>query len=209
MSKLTHYLGLGLLSSSLWLTGITVPPSFAAPETSPVLIAANRQATLTTSDLPTGFQLFPQPGRQQMEAGVRSSPDLDVQSIFAYLNPNTVEIGFGFTAAIPSRAEQTQYDRDLNRPDLILQSFIEGFNSSGSNSSVLGSQAMQTGVIGNRSAGISVLTDIGDGMVMRVDGVTFRREDVAAFLFVMYPENITPSTTAVRLSRRLDSKLTQ
>lgn len=160
------------------------------------------QLVLTGQDLPKSFQAMPQADLEQLRRDL-TQEDFPVASVFAFMDPNNFELVMGITTQIQSPAEQQEFDRTLNQPEVLQAMLTEGLGQT----EIKGRQPLTNlNNIGNSAGGVSLDVDL-EGVPARLDIIAFRRDVVGAFVFVMYLNEETPVMPAPEVARKLDERV--
>jgi hypothetical protein len=209
MSRTATLLGIGLLSSVLWLG--TPPLAALAQEKSSTVIAANSTTpAIGLGDLPSGFEPLPSELMQEMSAQLNSVEGLDVDEFFGYFQPDAFEMVLGLAVKMPNAEDRADFDATMQQPDFFLQQFMRGFQQGiGREGTVEESTIQILPAIGNSAVALSAKTSEVGSPCVRMDGVAFRREETAVFLFSLYLDGDVPLAPVANLSQRLDARLTQ
>ncbi|HIK17968.1 MAG TPA: hypothetical protein IGS53_22140 [Leptolyngbyaceae cyanobacterium M33_DOE_097] len=195
-------------------------PHFTPAEfqTSQAIAATPVQASdlLTLSDIPLGFQAFPEKWMSYVNQGVNTihnyfkASDISIDRYFGYVNLAAFELILGFAAPLKPQ-EIATLDARLNRPTAGEQ-FIAGLKQSTDFLQPLKvksqGQLSDLGAIGDTATGRQyVMSFKGLPYALFVDIVAFRRNQTAAL--VMAGSFGVPSRIAKvqTLAQTLDSKL--
>jgi len=171
---------------------------------------------LTLSDIPLGFQAFPEKWMSYVNQGVNTihnyfkASDISIDRYFGYANLASFELILGFAAPLKPQ-EVATLDARLSQPTTGEQ-FITGLKQSTDFLQPLKvesqGQLSDLGTIGNTATGRQfVMTFKGFPYALFVDIVAFRRNQTAAL--VMAGSFGVPSRVAnvQTLAKTLDSKL--
>jgi hypothetical protein len=157
---------------------------------------------LTLDDFPAGFEELP-PGELGFSEGMELDAGFTIESFFSFLEPENLEIVFGFTTLIPSRLEQARFDRELRSPDLLLAPMIAEMDDV----EVLEQQVLpELSDIGDGAVGAS-LAFKSEGIAWRLDIVVFRRDGVGSFVAAMYWDEDMPAVGVSEIAEKLDGRL--
>jgi hypothetical protein len=181
-------------------TPTPVPPRVSATLNASALDAVD--LVLTLDDFPAGFEELP-PGELGFSEGMELDAGFTIESFFSFLEPENLEIVFGFTTLIPTRLEQARFDRELRSPDRLLAPMIAGMNDV----EVLEQRVLpELSDIGDGAVGATVAFK-SEGIAWRLDIVVFRRAGVGAFVAAMYLDEDTPAVGVSEVADNLDSRL--
>lgn len=160
------------------------------------------QLVLTAPDLPKSFQAMPPADLEQLRRDL-SQEDFQVASVFAFMDPNNFDLVMGITTQIQSAAEQQDFDRTLNQPEVLQAMLTEGLGET----EIKGRQPLTNlNNIGNSAGGVSLDVNI-QGVPARLDIIAFRRDVVGAFVFVMYLSEENPLVPATEVAQKLDARV--
>ena len=174
----------------------TPTPTLKPTNTSTITPTATPQwmgAGLVLEDLPEGFQPMQEEELSYLRQGL--PPD---SLAFGFGDEAKSQAVMGYYLFLPTRADQLAFDG-------MLQATLDYLASS-------------MGATG-KSKPIHVQDDVGDarlastfvldqnGFKSRLDMILFRRGEVAAFLFVLYPDGDKPVVRMVDLARLLDGRI--
>ena len=221
------------LLASIVLTGsyskgaIAQPANQAKVSTTTVQLAATDAQTkpgvkLTLQDLPAGFQpLSPEVSAMiatQLEAfkGKLNLANIKTEDVFAFVNPNTLQVIVGMTANLPTQTDQAKFDaslKDLQKPAVQEQMLAE-----------LKQQLKLMPQVPVQVVSYKTLTDMDKlattstdlqvgvniiGQAVNMDMGIFRREKVGALTAVLYMNEDQPTLSITDAARKLDSKIIQ
>ncbi len=180
----------------------TPTPSPTGPLSVPTPSPDLSRAVLTEEDFPSGFSEM-SPEEMGISPEDLSQENFTIESMFVFFSEQQLEFVMGFTALVPSEAEQAGFDIILNQPDILLALFISGMGTV----DILEQEEL-TGLddIGDSAAGVTVVANM-QGIPMRIDLVVFRRDIVGAFAFVMYLEGSDPEVLIGDVGRKLDARI--
>ncbi len=221
------------LLASIVLTGsyskgaIAQPASTAKISTTPIQLAATNTQTqpsvkLTLQDLPAGFQpLSPEVAAMiatQLEAFKEklNLANIKTEDVFAFINPDTLQVIVGMTANLPTQTDQAKFDaslQDLQKPAVQAQMVAELKEQLKSMPQVP-VQVVDYKTLANMdklattSTGLQVGVNI-IGQSVNMDMGIFRREKVGALTAVVYMNGDQPTLSIADAARKLDSKIIQ
>jgi len=161
--------------------------------------------TLQLEDLPAGFQ--PLSGAELADLSQSlAEGDYHTESLFAFQETEHFEYIIGFTTALPTPEAQAAFDAELRQTD-FLEEFAKGFKqgAAGIGISQKGALPHLEG-IGNAIAGLGMTSNI-QSIPMRIDLVIFRREQVGAFLWIMYLDGDKPVIPVDQVAQKLDERI--
>ncbi|HEY9690864.1 MAG TPA: hypothetical protein V6D15_01535 [Oculatellaceae cyanobacterium] len=221
------------LLASIVLTGsyskgaIAQPASSAKIFTTPIQLAATDTQTqpsvkLTVQDLPAGFQpLSPEVATiisTQLEAfkGKLNLANIKTEDVFAFINPDTLQVVVGMTANLPQQTDQARFDasvQDLQKPAVQAQ-MVAQLKEQLKLMPQVPVQVVDYKTLANMdklattSTGLQVGVNI-IGQSVNMDLGVFRREKVGALTAVVYMNGDQPSLSITDAARKLDSKIIQ
>ncbi|MGB3205100.1 MAG: hypothetical protein WBB28_08940 [Crinalium sp.] len=221
------------LLASIVLTGsyskgaIAQPASQAKVSTTTVQLAATDTQTkpgvkLTVQDLPAGFQpLSPEVAAMiatQLEAFKQklNLANIKTDDVFAFVNPNTLQVIVGVTANLPTQTDQAKFDaslQDLQKPavqEQMLAQLKQQLKLLPQVPVQVVSYKTLTDMdkLATTSTGLQVGVNI-IGQAVNMDMGIFRREKVGALTAVLYMNEDQPSLSIADAARKLDSKIIQ
>ncbi|AFZ14597.1 hypothetical protein Cri9333_3787 [Crinalium epipsammum PCC 9333] len=221
------------LLASIVLTGsyskgaIAQPTNQAKVSTTTVQLAATETQTkpgikLTVQDLPAGFQpLSPEVATviaTQLEAFKEklNLANIKTEDVFAFINPDTLQVIVGMTANLPTQTDQARFDaslQDLKKPAVQEQMVAELKEQLKSLPQVpveVVSYNTLTDMdkLATTSTGLQVGVNI-IGQSVNMDLGVFRRENVGALTAVLYMKGDQPALSITDAARKLDSKIIQ
>jgi len=156
-------------------------------------------------DLPPGFEVISPAQLSELSFTPEklSVDDFPTESAFAFVEPNHSEFIFGMTSLMPSKLEQGILGLQLRQTDVLLAALIEGLGTP----NVVEQKELSDPIeVGDVSTGLTMTADL-DGMLMRIDTLIFRRDIVAAVIFMVYADGDVPVTTVGDIARQLDKRI--
>ncbi|NIS81557.1 MAG: hypothetical protein GTO14_15445 [Anaerolineales bacterium] len=157
---------------------------------------------LVESDLPPGFDELPVE-ELGLTAESMSTEDFTIQALFAFWQLDPFEMVMGFLQQL-SMIDQFGFDIAVQNSEELLDAFLEG----------LGAETVQERKelpplegVGDSSAGFTVVTDVEGIGIMRIDFMILRRENVGAYVFIMYLEENAPSIEIGEIAAVLDQRI--
>jgi hypothetical protein len=179
-------------------TPTLTPPTPATPTP----LADLSDVVLTLDDLPPGFEAVA-PEEMGISKESLSQEDFTVESLFVFLDAESIEFVMGFTILLPTRLEQVGFDAGLRQPDFLMDSLIGGMGVT----EILEKEELpDLKNIGDASTGLTVAVNM-EGIPWRMDVAAFRTEPVGAFVFIMYLDGEEPVVTVDVLAERLDARI--
>ena len=176
----------------------------AEAEPTPVPDMDLTDLVLTSQDFPdVAFANISLADMGMSEADLNSE-DFTVECFFALLESTNFEMVMGFTTLLRSPLDRAGFDLVLNRPNVLLDSFLGGMGD------VSASEPAElpefTDTVGDSSAGMTVLTDIED-IEMRIDMIVSRNDSIGVFILTMYTDGQTPPVTLMDVAQKFNEKI--
>ncbi|HEY9748015.1 MAG TPA: hypothetical protein V6C63_05025, partial [Allocoleopsis sp.] len=161
--------------------------------------------TLLLEDLPTGFQPLSGPDLAELSKSL-SEGDYKTESLFAFQEDEHFEYIIGFTTSLPTPEAQAAFDTELRQVD-FLEEFAKGFQQGAKGIEIAGKGALRNlEGIGNAIAGLGFTSNI-ESIPVRLELVVFRREQVGAFLWIMYLDGDKPVIPVEQVAQKLDNRI--
>jgi tetratricopeptide (TPR) repeat protein len=155
---------------------------------------------LTLADFPAGFEAI-SPVELGLVEGSTIGNSTTIDRSFAFLGTEHFELVWGFTTQVPTRSEQVEFDAELTL-DSLLAILKEGI----SDATIQKQEELSAPAgLGDASFGFTAVV-AADDLRTRVDGIAFRKDGIATFIFVMYPDNDTPVISVGDVARKLASR---
>jgi len=175
---------------------LTLTPTFT-PTPEPEL----SMPRITVDDLPPGFEDIP-PEELGMDTSSFSDEDFQVEEVFVFVNSNDFQMIFGFNFFLTSRLDRVSFDVDVNRPESTMGSFVEGIGAEN-----VQDQKILDGFedVGDTQVAMTMLADL-EGIPIRLDVLTFRRESMGTMVMSMTFEGETPNISLHDLGLLMDQK---
>jgi hypothetical protein len=148
---------------------------------------------LTLDDLSPGFEVLPAEQILPMEQAYGEGA-----SGFGFQDPRSSQVVMGVLMPVIARVDQKQFDSLM--PQMLQSAAVGvGADSNAEPLSVLDE-------VGEAREGTSAVAKIGS-LSLRYDIVVFRRGEVGALIFLVYPDGDEPAMTVADLSRVLDERI--
>ena len=221
------------LLTSIVLTGsyskgaIAQPTNQAKIFTTPIQLAATNPqikpgVKLTVQDLPAGFQpLSPEVATviaTQLETfkGKLNLANIKTEDVFAFINPDTLQVIVGMTANLPQQTDQARFDaslKDLQKP-AVQEQMVAELKQQLKSLPQVPVQVVDYKTLTNMnklattSTGLQVGVNI-IGQSVNMDLGVFRREKVGALTAVLYMKGDQPALSIKDAAGKLDSKIIQ
>jgi hypothetical protein len=156
-------------------------------------------------DLPTGFQPLSEPELAEFSQSL-SDGDYKPESLFAFQEDEHFEYIMGFTSLLSTPEEQAAFDAELRRAD-FLENFAQGFQQGAVGIKIADKGTLKNlDGIGNAIAGLGFTSNI-QTIPMRIELVVFRRNQIGAFLWIMYLDGDKPVISIDQVAQKLDSRV--
>jgi hypothetical protein len=174
-------------------TPTSTPTPTNTPTITPTPVPAWWDAVLVQEDLPDGFRSMTEDELAPLESTMPPGA-----IVFGFVDEMSSQGVMGYYMPLPSRAEQLAYDDMLpDTADYLAMSM-------GSTEAPVLLSGLED--IGDSCRALSFITDAGV-FNLRWNMVVFRRTEVAAFLFVFYPDGDEPAISAGDLASLLDQRI--
>jgi hypothetical protein len=220
------------LLASIVLTGsysngaIAQPATKAKMPTAIQLAATDAQTKpsvkLTVEDLPAGFKpLSPEVATiiaTQLETFKEklNLANIKTEDVFAFINPDTLQVIVGMTANLPQQTDQARFDASLNdlQKPAVQEQMVAELKQQLKSIPQIPVQVVDyktlTGMdkLATTSTGLQVGVNI-IGQSVKMDIGIFRREKVGALTAVLYMNGDEPNLSIIDAARKLDSKIIQ
>lgn len=179
----------------------TSTPTRVPSSTPPPTETAEPLALLVLEDLPPGFESVP-PEEFGLQEGQEFAEGFTIGNAFAFVEPTSFEVIFGFTMPLERRLDQVGFDAALERPELLIEGIVVGMGETGyEDVSVL--EGMDQ--VGDKSNGIGLVMSI-DPLAFQVEMIVFRKGELGAFLMRMYFQGEQPSTVIRELAESMAAR---
>jgi len=199
----THKPLLALVSTSL--SAPVQPRSLLAAIDVAVAQAQTSKPTLLLQDLPTRFQPFSGPDLAEFSQSL-SDGDYQPESQFAFQEDKHFQYIMGFITLLAAPEAQAAFDAKLRQAN-FLEEFAKGFQQGPAGIEISEKGALKNlEGIGNAIAGLGFTSNI-QSIPIRIELVVFRRNQVGAFLWIMYLDGDKPVISADQVAQKLDSRV--
>ncbi|HEY9838533.1 MAG TPA: hypothetical protein V6D27_16740 [Vampirovibrionales bacterium] len=159
--------------------------------------------TLRLEDLPGGFTAMPSSEVAKLKEEL-SQDGMDVENVFAFVGQQQFQLIMGITTRLETAQQQAEFDELLRDPEQLKSLLAE--NLQGTN---VPPQALNNiNNIGNVAAGVSLQVDL-DGLLGRLEILVLRRNQMGAFMFVLYRDDDSPVYPIAQVGRTLDQRIQQ
>lgn len=170
------------------------------PTVTPTPTPSFANVVITLEDLPLGYEVQ-DPAEFGFEEGTYSDFGYFVEHSFAFIEPSTLQIVFGFTTIFESEFDEAEFDAVLSDPEVMTEALdiVEGFAGE------LGltfSELPEAFGIADSSGGFSMV--FGEApFQFHMDLIMFRSGNLGVFLIEMFSEGDEPSVKAFDLANLL------
>ncbi len=167
--------------------------------------AALGDVGLQPEDLPAGFEPISLEDLGLSEQDFAQG-EFQAENIFIYLYPEAAsfEVVMGFTTSVENRLQETGVDIVLENPDTLLALIIGGEGEAGI---VEEKELPLAAAIGDKAKGLTMVTNMEEGVQLRTDILVFRRSAVVAFAMIMYLEGGTPPLSIQEVGEKFDQRI--
>ena len=199
-----------ILGPSPTPTASSTPTPTSTPTSTPTPVpsstplpteTAEPLALLVLEDLPPGFESVP-PEEFGLQEGQVFAEGFTIGNAFAFVEPTSFEVVFGFTMPLVRRLDQVGFDAALERPELLIEGFVAGLGETGYED-VLVLEGMDQ--IGDKSNGIGLVMLV-DPVAFQVEMIIFRKGELGAFLMQMYFQGEQPLAVARGLAETMAAR---
>ncbi|WP_144416054.1 hypothetical protein [Calothrix sp. 336/3] len=215
-------LNLALSCYFLTTTVLLTTPVQALPN-SPVngevkTLSSESSPQLTLQDLPQGFADLPGDVKAQVILqleGLRQIlkiEKLSADKVFAFIEPQKLQVVMGWTENLLTQPQQTNFDENLQtlQSPKVLEQAIAQFKQQIQQVPGLELAEYQlvppVGEIGNTSAGMTMKL-VMQGLPLRMDIKSFRRDRVAVVTAVAYLDQAKPAVSVLDVAKTLDTRI--
>ncbi|MEP0869247.1 hypothetical protein NDA01_05495 [Trichocoleus desertorum AS-A10] len=161
--------------------------------------------TLMLQDLPPGFQPLSGPELAELSQSL-SAGGYETESLFAFQEAEHFEYIIGFTTPLSTPEAQAAFDSELRQAG-FLEQFAQGFQQGAAGIKISNKGALKNlDGIGNAIAGFGFTSNI-QTIPMRIELVVFRRNQIGAFLWIMYLDGDKPVISVDQVAQKLDSRV--
>lgn len=195
-------------------TATLTPTPTSEPTRTPTATITPRplsDTVLTVDDLPNGFSST-SPDEFGLASGnlayfvsLDPSDESRIEGGFAFIleTEEDFEILAGATALIPSRLAQAEFAANL---PFMLEAFFFGIGLGVGEDNAAAPEELPDFGVGNDSAGMTSAVDV-EGLLMRFDVISFRRDNLAALVMAIYLDGDDPVLPIMELANRLDDRM--
>lgn len=206
-------IGLGLLGmavSVVPMMGLVTTPALAESgveervRQEPVLWAQAgtwADVTLRLEDLPRGFRAMPPADLARLKQDLRQE-EINVENVFAFVGQEQFQLIMGITTRLETAQQQEEFDELLRDPEKLKSLLAENLQDT----AVPAQPLNNVNNIGDVAAGVSLLVDL-DNLLAQLEILVLRRNQMGAFVFVLYREGGRPLHPIAQVGRLLDRRV--
>ncbi|MCT7977814.1 hypothetical protein [Laspinema olomoucense] len=157
--------------------------------------------TLRLEDLPPGFTAMP-PAEIAALKEELSQEQLNVENVFAFTRLQRFQLIMGITTRLETAQQQAEFDELLGDPEKLKSLLAENLEQTN-----VPAQALNNiNNIGDAAAGVSFQVDLGN-LLGQLEILGLRRNQMGAFVFVLYPDGDRPLYPIAQVGRLLDRRI--
>lgn len=209
------------LLSSAFLIGTPVLRVDASP-IAPAVVAQQTAPTpkLTLADMPSGFQELPPEIASQLLSQLTAfapqlaQANLKPEDLFAFVNPENLQVVVGITGNIAESTQQASFDaalQEIQKPESQRAVIDNVRKLAQSNPALQGLEIVDYKTlplsVATTSTGLSLTMKV-QNIPLKMEMAIFRRNNVMAFTAVGYPTDQTPRIGLTEVAQKLDGRIT-
>ncbi len=206
-------IALGLLALSLGVVPtivLSTTPALAqavsqerVTEHSLILAQARTWAdvTLRLQDLPRGFTAMPAEELAKLKEELRQD-EIDVENVFAFVAQEQFQLIMGITTRLDTVQQQQKFDELLRDPEKLKSLLAENLQDT----PVPPQRLNNINNIGDAAGGVSLQVDL-DSLLAQLEILVFRKNQMGAFVFVLYREGQRPLYPIAEVGRQLERRV--
>jgi hypothetical protein len=156
--------------------------------------------TLRLEDLPRGFTAMPPAELAKLKEDL-SQDQIDVENVFAFVAQQQFQLIMGITTRLETPQQQAQFDELLRDPEKLKALLAENLQATNAPPQALNN----INNIGDAAAGVSLQVDL-DNLLARLEILVLRKNQMGAFVFVLYREGQRPLYPIAEVGRQLDRR---
>ncbi len=167
--------------------------------------AALRDMRLQAEDFPAGFEQMSLADLGLSEEDFAQDGS-QAENIFIYFYPEPAgfEVVMGFTIAVENKLQEAGVDIVLEHPDTLLALII---GEAGETEITEKGALPPVEAIGDKAEGLTMVTNMEEGIQLRTDILVFRRGAVVAFAMTMYLEGGSPPLSIQDVGEKFDQRI--
>lgn len=199
-------LAVGVMPTMVWLTTpVRAESVVVEPVSTESLILAQAgtwaDVTLRLEDLPPGFRAMPPAELAKLKEDL-SQDEMNVENVFAFVAQQQFQLIMGITTRLETAQQQAQFDELLRDPEKLKSLLAENLLAT----PVPAQPLNNINNIGDVAAGVSLQVDL-DNLLARVEILGLRKNQMGAFVFVLYREGQRPLYPIAEVGRQLDRRV--
>lgn len=199
-------LAIGVVPTMVWLTTPALAESGVeerVTQESVILAQAGTWAdvTLRLEDLPRGFTAMPPAELAKLKEDL-SQDEINVENVFAFVAQEQFQLIMGITTRLETVQQQQQFDELLRDPEKLKALLAENLEDT----NVPPQPLNNVSNIGDVAAGVSLQVDL-DNLLARLEILVLRKNQMGAFVFVLYREGQRPLYPIAEVGRQLDRRV--
>ncbi|MGI8504713.1 MAG: hypothetical protein ACR2LR_26815 [Hassallia sp.] len=211
---------LSILTSTILPASLSQAAPLPTQTTQPATEQPATKATaLTLEDLPAGFQELPPSMKAEIASKIEPFKQLLIKdnfpldNFFAFVEPQKMEVIFGFTGMLSNQAQQGQFDAALQKArqpefEQQIKKLAQKLPSSQQVKVLKYKSLPDLSNLAQLSTGFSLDATIQE-MPVKFDVVSFRRSSVGAMTAVLYLTGNKPSVSVKDVATKLDGRVLQ
>lgn len=157
--------------------------------------------TLRLEDLPRGFRAMPPAELAKLKEDL-SQDEIDVENVFAFVAQEQFQLIMGITTRLETVQQQQQFDELLRDPEKLKALLAENLQET----NVPPQPLNNVSNIGDVAEGVSLQVDL-DNLLARLEILVLRKNQMGAFVFVLYREGQRPLYPIAEVGRQLDRRV--
>ncbi len=195
-------MAVGVVSTMVLLTTPVLAQSVVeekVTQESVMLAQARRWAdvTLRLEDLPRGFTAMPPAELAKLKEDL-SQDQIEVENVFAFVAQEQFQLIMGITTRLETAQQQAEFDELLQDPEKLKSLLAENLQETN-----VPPQALNNvNNIGDAAAGVSLQMDL-DNLLARLEILVLRKNQMGAFVFVLYRDGQRPLYPIAEVGRLL------
>ncbi|MCT7962876.1 hypothetical protein NG791_19570 [Laspinema sp. D1] len=199
-------LAVGVVSTMVWVTTPALAEAGVeenVTQESVILAQAGTWAdvTLKLEDLPRGFTAMPPSELAKLKEDL-SQDEINVENVFAFVAQEQFQLIMGITTRLETAQQQAQFDELLRDPEKLKALLAENLQDTN-----VPPQALNNiNNIGDVAAGVSLQVDM-DNLLARLEILVLRKNQMGAFVFVLYRDGQRPLYPIAQVGRLLDRRV--
>ena len=199
-------LAIGVVPTMVWLTTPVRAESVVEDLVSTenlILAQAGTWAdvTLRLQDLPPGFTAMPPAELAKLKEEL-TQDEINVENVFAFVAQEQFQLIMGITTRLETVQQQAQFDELLRDPEKLKALLAENLQAT----AVPPQPLNNINNIGDAAAGVSLQVDL-DNLLARLEILVLRKNQMGAFVFVLYRDGQRPLYPIAEVGRQLDRRV--